>query len=99
MLSPRGFQELNRKVGRNEESKWTGHQSSAQVKKGLLNTNPFVEIHILQTTNDVLRERNDLETNFKNLTIKMSKLEKEEEERQEMVIVYLFAQFFFYNII
>lgn len=45
----------------------------------------LLEIHILQATNDVLRERNDLENNFKNLSIKMSKLEKEEEERQEQV--------------
>lgn len=44
-----------------------------------------LEIHILQTTNEVLRERNDLESNFKNLTIKLSKLEKEEQERQDQV--------------
>jgi hypothetical protein len=46
---------------------------------------PISEITILQSINTILKERHEIENNFKNLSIKYTKLQKEETERRDKV--------------
>lgn len=46
----------------------------------------FIEISLIQAINNVLHERHEIETNYKSLSLKLTKLQKEETERREQVI-------------
>lgn len=45
----------------------------------------FLEISLIQAINNVLHERHEIETNYKSLSLKLTKLQKEETERREQV--------------
>lgn len=45
----------------------------------------FSEISLLEAINTVLKERHEIETNYKTLSLKFTKLQKEETERRQEV--------------
>lgn len=54
----------------------------------------FIEISLIQAINNVLHERHEIETNYKSLSLKLTKLQKEETERREQVIKKKIIYFF-----